>query len=282
MTFKRNVIDVRDFGVRVNREIDNTDALQDAIDSANCPDEGATFGGVVELPEGVIYLASMPHMMSRVVLRGQGKRTTMIKALPGFVGDYLIDLDQGRGLSFDSRLESLSVNCSGIDGLSGLRATVLQEGCGVASVMVCDYTKYGIHLNGNVANASWIDTEIYSSNSGAEIGFYVEEAGGACNLQRSTVNGGRQKIGMRFGSGAWDIGAVHLEQCDIGIVTEDQAAGMTSTINGGNGTQTVIENNGNWWTFINTIRGPAEHTLIDKARGRTLDDTYLHIYTPQQ
>jgi hypothetical protein len=65
------VIDARDYGVTVNEGTDATTALQNAINAAS------TAKGAVEMPAGIIRLASALTIKSNVELRGQGAMTLL-------------------------------------------------------------------------------------------------------------------------------------------------------------------------------------------------------------
>jgi pectate lyase-like protein len=277
-------IDARTYGVVAGSGSDQAPAINNAINAANSPGSGYMYGGVVLLPPGQINIATPVTLKNRVRLIGAGKKSTALTALSGFTGSYMVNLDDGTDLSFDSTIERMTIDTQNIAGLSCLLSTQIQEGCGGKSLMLIAADTYGVHLTSNSANFLWEDLEIYTSSTNAIAGFMSDSGIAGSNLiQRVTIGGSKIFTdGIVLTTGTFSVNALHLEECTNGLHVYNGAAGVVNGTNGATGTTTVIKCEGVYWSFLATVKGPATNTIVDTIATNTNTNNYIQYYTPRE
>lgn len=269
------VIDIRDYGAIPDGTTDNLVAFNAAF--AVVPAGGA----VIQLDEGIYGTSDSLELPPRTVLRGRGKRATTILALAGFpTDDYLIYLDDGTNLSFDTRLEHLWVDANNITDSSAVRVRQCQEGTGATSVLTSGYKKYGWNLDDNSANMQFYDLEFYFDTVPIS-SFYVDPTGpgGAFHFHRVTFNGSAPAPkAMDVNAGVWTLDSVHIEQATIGIYCGPNSSGRASGISGSTGTGEVMRMESGGWTVAGILKGTATTTLADFVSGVSFTDAFINIW----
>lgn len=92
-------INVLDFGAKGDGVTDDTAAIQAAIDAADTNTDTVT-GGVIYFPRGRYMVSATINVktnhidgLASITLVGEGIHNTVIQAMSGFTGSYLIDID---------------------------------------------------------------------------------------------------------------------------------------------------------------------------------------------
>lgn len=280
---ERANVNLSQYGIAPHATNDQGAQINEALALIDEETEGQ--GVTVRMNAGYFRTGVPIEVPARVVLKGAGKRATIIKATDAFPpAEHLIYLDNGDDLSFDTRLEHLWIDCNERTGSSGVRVRRCQEGSGGQSVIVSGFKTYGWDIQENSANMWWNDLEFgYASNPTAC--FYVAGGGpgGAFTIKRITIDGdGTAAVGLDINAGVWNIVGGHFEACTIGLKVTNNSQGVASGLFGSTDCVTIVDTNANGWSFQSISLGSATHAVTDQLVGVSVDDAYVVFYTTSQ
>lgn len=275
-------VDAKQYGIVA----DGTDqlaafnAMFDAIaDGGTDPD-----GAKVYLPVGIIGLSATLTVPDKVALIGQGRRSTVLKALSGFAESTpVVSLGElSTGTAFDCYLQDLMVDANNVTGSIAVRTTRGQEGAGLRGVNLSNYKTNGFEsatAGQSAANLYLVDIECYAG-SGATNGILLDTVGGSNLIQRVTVNANATS-GIRIKSTQIFGGSFHFEGLTNGLYVDGDNAvcnvhGITSA--GTAVTNLVYISSGRRACVGGIVKGTATNALKDDGNGLTLTDTFIQDY----
>lgn len=236
-------------------------------------------GGTLILRKGIYLLRSQLKVPNKVTIRGQGRSASTLAADPSYfpVNTPLVRLGNGLvGLAFASRVEHLSVDCSGIAGSTGIYANEIQEMCGPSFCIVGGFKKYGIHYEGNCANYEIDNCEIYPSIS-ATYGIFLDNSVGSNVVRRNTVGvSGHLDAAVYVLNGCAAILGLHVEDCTDGAVydgSDGAIVGITGPTANGNVTNLVrMLANSRYVSVMGVVKNGATNAVKDEFFGKTITD----------
>lgn len=236
-------------------------------------------GGTLILRKGTYRLRSQLKVPNKVTIRGQGRSASTLAADPAYfpVNTPLVRLGNGLvGLAFASRVEHLSVDCSGIAGSTGIYANEIQEMCGPSFCIVGGFKKYGIHYEGNCANYEIDNCEIYPSTS-ATYGIFLDNSVGSNVVRRNTVGvSGHLDAAVYVLNGCAAILGLHVEDCTDGAVydgSDGAIVGITGPTANGNVTNLVrMLANSRYVSVMGVVKNGATNAIKDEFFGKTITD----------
>lgn len=173
-------LDVRRYGALFNG--DNVTApLKQAIAVAGQTVSGQQ-GATVTLPTGLGLVSEQLVLPNRVIVRGQNKRGTVLRVVPGFAAGWMFHAFGGTwsgsvytangGSMFDSRVESLTIDLQNIAGTGGVLSDAWQDGCGAYHVLFLNFTtsaiKYQNGFGGADQSELW-DIEMFGGPIGIDL-----------------------------------------------------------------------------------------------------------------
>lgn len=123
-------------------------ALQSACDFLADRDLNGWTGGKLYMPNGVYLINQQLVVGHQVVIFGEGRGGTAIKADTTFpTQTYLVSLGpssgSGASLHFGTRLEDMGLDCSRLAGVGGVSTATAQENCGLIRVGIYDWMGTG-------------------------------------------------------------------------------------------------------------------------------------------
>jgi hypothetical protein len=240
-------------------------------------------GGLLILRRGNYLLRSQLKVPNKVTIRGQGRSATALVADPAYfpVNTPVIRLGNGTiGLAFESRIEQLTIECSGIAGSTGIYSSEIQEMCGPCFCVVADFALYGIHYDGNCANYEIDNCEIYPSSAGATYGIFLDNTLGANVVRRNTVGvSGHLDAGVYVKSGCATILTLHVEDCTDGVVydgSDGAVIGVSGPTASSNVTNLVrMAANSRYLSVMAVIKNGATNAIRDDFFGKTITDSFV-------
>lgn len=208
----------------------------------------ARHGGVIYLPPGYYKLAAA-HTISKnsIVIRGAGRQATKLfcdTSFPTSTPVFNISGASG-GTVFDSRLESLTLNCNGVVGSIGVKTVNAQEGCGLRGVRVRDFRDRGFWAVGTgetskPAELVIEDCEFWASSAMATgYGLYFDDTVQVVYVRDCTIltlaasSGGTAAIYLTEGS--LHVENIHIEDFPDGIIVDTDGVLFADTVSAING-----------------------------------------------
>lgn len=171
---------VYDYGAVGDGVIDDSDAIQAAIDAAALTVSGST-GAVVYFPTGTYMVNKTINMPNRVGLKGANGRGTTIKALAPFTGAAMFYANNGTASMFGSWINDMYLDSRGINLASGVVVTdAWQETCGMTNVVMSfdGTTPNGLLVQIGYGGAAYLplrDLEIFSDSTVATSAIRVSQ-----------------------------------------------------------------------------------------------------------
>lgn len=260
----RNELWVTDFGATGDGVTDDTAAIELAISAASL---AATDGRaqVVRFPEGTYSTSSMITQPNRVTFKGENARATLMKAIGGFSGSWMINAVNGTSSMFDARIEGMFIDCNNVSGLGGILSDAWQENSGTKNVVIAYFRTSGIKFQngyGGAAMCSVEHTEIFGSALGATYGIDVQQisavGGFILHTSDTTIAGGIATLDYDAETGTFTTG----------LILTGGTSGATATIaalvdNGTTGTLSLTNVTG---TFVN------DEIITDSSTGSATAD----------
>lgn len=224
-------VDASWFGVG-NDGLDYTAQLQAAINFAGVAAGGGQ-GMLVRLPRGVIGLSSSISLPNRVGLVGANGRGSILRALVGFTGIYMVIGSNGSSSMFGSFLRDLVVDSRGISLTAVVYSTAWQETCNMERVLIqADSTTANgvLYEVGNGGAAIWEirDCEIFiDSTAATRNGIRVNQVsavGGFLLIVKNTTIAGSTTNTLTRGvymlNDSIMVDGLHVEFVDVGLRSE--------------------------------------------------------------
>lgn len=239
---------VKDYGAVGDGVVDDTAALQAAIDAAGVASVAGP-GNVVWLPRGKYLISAKLSMpLSSVVLRGAGRNSTQILASGSFpAATPMVQIGPDTGSVFDTRVEDLTLHANNVAGSVGVKTTCAQEACGVIGVRVRDYRDIGFSAVTPASGAApamlMVDrSEFWGSTSGSNraISFDNINKSEPSTVTRTTVLGyntstGPHTTGIYVNNSTVQISGVYVEKYLDGVYALNGAYVQVHGITGANG-----------------------------------------------
>lgn len=222
-----------------------------AIAEATASRDGGQ-GQTVLLPRGELEVTEPFNIENRSSIIGVNKRGSRIKAAAGFEGDFMATIYNGGISSFDNALERLTLDCNGIDGLSGVDSYAWQEGGGLRNVLIEGFQTYGVKFSdgdGGAANCVIKDSELFGGvTEPAVAGIRVDEISGIGSFVlrvSDTTIAGRDGVQMPKGidieNDSSVMFAVHFEEVETGIYLDGVGHHIIQCATGHNTVENLIE-----------------------------------------
>lgn len=266
-------IHTKDFGAKFDGVTDDTTSIQKALDYAGNNSVGRVF-----LPSGTANISATLTYKKGISVEGSGKRNTILKATENFNGAYMLMPGDENGMAFDNFISHLWVHCNDISGLSGIKYTSAQEGCGTNwGVLITNFRQYGIDLTNSPANCYINDIEIYGSKLGSICGISILH-GSEIYINKATIlgdnNAGERTLstGIRIELSDTIIGmGWHFETCEDGVLCiGDNVSGVVNGINSntaGTGANNLIRFTGAPRMVFNSIQRNNANVAIKNDYG---------------
>lgn len=244
-------------------------------------------GGTLHLHRGEYQISNTLVVPNKIMLVGEGRSATHIKAMAGFPTSTAVVKSGPTGsgpFAFGTRVEKLSIDCNNITGSIGFLGDRMQEDSGLRDVVISNFKSYGIRLPEACDAWTLSDLEIYPSATGATAGILAENSQNNPILNRITVGvSGLLTVGVRLSQGHFTLTAIHAENCTDGILFENGAVGTVNGVTAGtvNADVTNLIRNGastNRMVATNITRNSATHTIRDDFYNTTFDDTFIQSY----
>jgi hypothetical protein len=190
---------------------------------------GDVQGHCIQLGRGQLTVSAPFNLENRVILRGQNKRGSKIKAGPDHSGPFMTTVRNGKASSFDNSIEQLTLDCNNVAGLGGVDSEAWQEGGGLRSVLIENFRGIGVQLrgmDGGAALCRFSDSEIFGSPLGCISGIRLHDMLAAQAFQlvisATTVAGGgadnrSMPRAVDIVSGSLRLYASHVENCVTGV-----------------------------------------------------------------
>jgi hypothetical protein len=282
---------------------DQATVLQAAIDA-----KVAAGGGVVLLPAGIIGVSSRVWLRPEVILRGQGKRVTTIRARTGeFPTSQPVVTISDTGLNtgpgffcFDTRLEDLEIDASNILGSKCVFSDQAQEGSGIHRCLLNNARLYGIDFVAGCANISLIDNEVYTSNlpltgnaagTFAQRGISLVEVPGSNLIMRNTVvglsintDGAKLNWALYTQNTEANIIGFHGERSNVAVVLGANTAGTligASTSAGSAPSTTVVEAYVDTWFISGLTKQDATNLYSFPPTSYVITDPFMGVILPR-
>lgn len=244
---------------------DMTSAVNTAISVASQALTGNAVGAVVNLLTAVYLLSSEVTLPNDVRFLGQNKAGSILRASGSWnsgTSPYMLHAVNGVSSMFDSLLESMTVDCNNIAGLSGILSDAWQENSGPRRCLIFNFRNVGIRFQngfGGAAYATVSDAEIFSSTSGATAGIRVEQISSVGSFKlvvdRATIaspSGSPQlPRGIDIVNDSSDLYHVHGENCTSVIYLDGTGSHVIIGATGDNNTTNLVEIAA---TFRGTVR----------------------------
>ncbi len=218
------------FGAKGDGSTDDTTAISSAIAAAIAT---TNLGAVVFFPPGTYIVNSTITIPSKVVLRGSGRSSTMIKCGASFSfngsTDAIIRIGNAGVNAHGARIEDLNVDCNDVAGSIGVYSTTANELSGIINCVIQKPVITGAFFSTSACANFYVDgLEIFMSDTASSStakGVDLSSCTGVCRIGRVTVNnfsgsGTNMAIGIhaRHTSGNLiNIDNCHFEGCLIGI-----------------------------------------------------------------
>lgn len=250
-------ISAKDRGATFDGSTDDTDKIQLVLDYA-----GNNGIGCVRLPRGIGRISDTLHYKKGIALIGDGKRASRLQAVPGseFSDGFMLLPGDAGGMGFDNFLSHFQLDCNDVAGLSGLKYTSPQEGCGSGwGLLITGFRDKGIDLSNAPANCYLNDIEVWGSKLGANVGIDIKY-GSQIFICKATVLGDYNSedepaaqrtltTGIQIELSETIIGlAWHFETCVGGVLCiGDNVSGVVNGVNAsaaGTGPEKLIRNTG--------------------------------------
>lgn len=262
------------FGAKGDNSTDDTAAIQAAIDAADAENQGNAGGaGLVFLPNGVYVISSALTLPSGLVLKGEERRSTVLRAHSTFAAGYMVHIGSGSGNVHGTRIESITLDCDEVDGVGGLWLRNAQEGAGARDFLIIDFKNAsGITTTSGQATQNWTiqDGEV-GGKAAANPAININGAGGNILLSDLTLgtndSNSVNAAALQILSANYAIERLHLEKHTTGISLGLDATGFIKTVSGHNTIDDLvrISNHGNL-VFNNNVSGGTK-TINDLVTG---------------
>ena len=274
----RMAVDVRDFGAVGDGTADDTAAIQSAVNSL-------TNGGLVVVPAGVFKLSSTLEVKNKVRLIGAGRDATVLRAAAAFaVGSPLVRLGPAAGICFDSRVESMTVDCNNVSDSTGVYSFQGQENVGLSYAVVSNFKADGVKFGTGSANFNLDNLEVYPSAAGATNGVFLDRCTGSNHLHRLTVGvSGALTVGVNMSYSSAVLTSIHVETCTDGILwaaSDGALVGASGPTGVADVTNLVrMDGNSRYVSLSGLTRNLCTNTFKDDFFGRTVTEAFVPVAT---
>ncbi|MFS0736923.1 hypothetical protein ABC347_07725 [Sphingomonas sp. 1P06PA] len=291
-------VDARQFGASVGASAaTNRAAIQAALDWV-ATNKG---GGTVQLV-GIFPIDAMISIPHQVKLVGAQREQGGLIASSTFPATAMVKLGVGEAIVFRVQAVNLVLDGNNRPGTTGIWTTKANEGCRIEDVLIRNYGKHGVHVQGSFVGLGIRDVECYPSATQQQTtstGVKVEATAGI-SLANITVVGARGNDASPFdglGENAFKMQnafefstcttisakGLHGERCNTVVACLSNSGGTLDTVDGfttDNNVNTVVFFNGGTeaWTLRNIVKGGSVHTIVDNLTATTIDDATVQDY----
>lgn len=281
-----------------NDGADYADQVQAAINFAATAVNGGQ-GMVVRLPRGSIGASKTINVPNRVGFSGTNGRGTVLKPLPGFVGQYLISATNGSSSMFASWIRDMYLDCRGVNLTAAVYTTGWQETCSMQRVVISanGTTSIGVLYEVGAGGAAlWevIDCEIFiDSTAATRNGIRVNQVsivGGFLLIVRNTTITGTTANQLTRAvymiNDSLHVENLHVEYVRFGILAGVAGNllvnGMTGSANAVDTMITIPSGFLGTWCLNSILPNGATTTFLNNTSGEVITGRIAHYAGPKK
>lgn len=288
-------VDASWFGVG-NDGSNYTANLQAAINFAGLAAGGGQ-GMIVVMPRGVVGVSATINIPNRVGLLGANGRGTILRALAGFTGQYMISATNGASSMFASWCRDIHIDARGTNFTAVVYTTGWQETCGMQRVVVqADGTTSNgvLYEVGAGGAAMWevLDCEIFidsaaATRNGIRVNQVSSVGGFVLSVRNTTIAG---SVTNQLSRGVYMVNdtliadLLHIEYVGVGVLAG--VAGnldvRSMTGSGNNVTTMIAFPSGHLGAYSISALLPngATNAVVNNTTGITLTGRIGHLAGP--
>jgi hypothetical protein len=190
----------------------------------------------VSIPVGTYHVTQTVYIPNRVWLVGNGLGVRIV-ARSDFVGSAVVEVGRPEDdLATGAGLRWVTVTCSDLEGVIGIRTTKMQELSGLDHVVVGAYRERGFEAISPAENFTLNQLFCFASSLATQaIGLYLETVPWA-DIRRVTVDaidGSNQTTaGVRLNNSRASLACIHVEHHHRAILFDNMSEGVVAVVDG--------------------------------------------------